>query len=132
LLEEIEDVVATVESAGSMEEAAEQARPAEEQEAVTLTAAVRWVRRRRAWVRSLLATAIGLLPVRFEGCAPTVASFRERLGTTRVLVELRGICARFLGVLAAPLGLVPSPARLEGRRRGLQQSAGPAPPPSSP
>jgi hypothetical protein len=132
LLKDIEDAAAVAEGAASVEEAAEQARPAEEEEAVTLTAAVRWVRRRIAWARSLLATAIGLFPERFEGCAPTVTSFRQRLGTTQVLVKLRGICARFLGVLAAPLGLVPPPARREHRRRGLQQSAGPDPPPSSP
>jgi hypothetical protein len=132
LLEAIEDTVATAETARSVEEAAERARPAEEEEAVTLAAAVRWVRRRLTWIHSLLATAIGLFPERFEGCAPTVASFRERLGTTRALVELRGICARYLGVLAAPLGLVASPARCVDRRRGFQQSTGPDPPPSSP
>jgi len=132
LLEELEETVAVAESARSVEEAAERARPAEEEEAVTLTAAVRWVRRRVAWVHSLLTTALGLLPERFEGFAPTVASFRERLGTTRALVELRGICAHSLGVLAAPLGLVGAPRAGVARRRGLQQSTGPDPPPSSP
>lgn len=132
LLEEIEEAVASAESARSVEEAAERARPAEEEAAVSLAAAVRWVRRRLAWVHSLLATVIGLFPERFEGCAATVASFRERLGTTRALVELRGLCEGYLGVLAAPLGLVGSSAGRVVRRRGLQQSTGPDPPPSSP
>lgn len=132
LLEDIEDAVAAAESAASVEQAAERVRPAEAEEAITLTSAVRWVRRRITWARSLLTTAMGLMPERFEGCAPTVASFRERLGTTRVLVALREICAPYLGALAAPLGLVPHPTRRGRRRRGLQQSAGPDPPPSSP
>jgi hypothetical protein len=39
----------------------------------------------------ILATAIGLLPGRFEGCAATVTSFCERLGTMNVLAALREI-----------------------------------------
>lgn len=132
LLEEIEDAVASAEASRSVEEAAERARPAEEEKAVTLATAVRWVRRRLAWVHSLLATVLGLFPERFEGCTPTVASFRQRLGTTRALVGLRGLCERYLGVLAAPLGLVGSSAGRVIRRRGLQQSTGPDPPPSLP
>jgi hypothetical protein len=59
---------------------------------VTLTSALRWLRRRVAPIHRILATAIGLLPARFEGCAPTVTSFRERLGTMHVLVALLEIC----------------------------------------
>jgi hypothetical protein len=128
LLEEIEDAVAVAESARSVEDAAERIRPADDADAVTLGAAVKWLTRRIVAVHRLLATIIGLLPWRFEGCEPTVASFRERLSTTRVLVELREICERYLGVLAAPLGLVGRPrarSRVDWQR---QQSTGPDPP----
>lgn len=131
LLEDIEEVVAVAESARSVENAAEDVRPAEDVNAVTLAAAVRWVRRRVRAIHSVLATLIGLLPARFEGCAPTIASFRERLGTTGVLVELRGICARYLGVLAAPLGLIGTRGGELLVRRRLQQSTGPDPPSAS-
>lgn len=128
LLEDIEEVVAIAESARSVEDAAERVRPADDAHAVTLAAAMRWLRRRVRAIHSLLATIIGLEPSRLEGCAPTVASFRERLGTTRALVALREICARYVGVLAAPLGLIGPPAgRIRGGRQ-LQQSTGPDPP----
>jgi len=132
LLEDIEQAVAAAESARSVEDAADRVRPAEAADAVTLAAAVKWLSRRVAAVHRLLATVIGLLPSRFEGCVPTVASFRERLGTMRALVELREICARYLGSMAAPLGLVRAP---RGRRRSilrLQQSTGPDPPTCAP
>lgn len=128
LLDDIEQTVAIAESARSVEDAAERVRPADDVNAVTLAAAVRWLRRRVRAIHGVLATIIGLLPARFEGCAPTVASFRERLGTMLVLVELRGICARYLGALAAPLGLLGPPAGPLRPRRRLQQSTGPDPP----
>lgn len=128
LLDDMEKVVAIAESAHSVEAAAEQARPADEADAVTLTSAMRWVRRRVRAIHRILATAIGLVPGRLEGCAPTVTSLQERLGTTRVLVALRELCARHLHAIAEPLGLLGPP---EGRaiavRRG-QQSMGPDPP----
>jgi len=131
LLTEIEDAVALVESAESVEAAAEQARPADEPQAITLTSAIRWVRRRVRAVHRLLATVIGLLPERFEGCAPRVTSFRARLGITNVLVALREICAASLHVLAPPLGLLgPAAARIPTFRRH-QQSSGPGPPPTT-
>jgi hypothetical protein len=128
LLEDIEEVVAVAESARSVEDAAERVRPADEAHAVTLAAAVRWLRRRVRAVHGLLATAIGLAPARFEGCAPTIASFRQRLGARCVLVELREICARHLGVLAAPLGLIGMPRERDRARWRRQQSTGPDPP----
>jgi hypothetical protein len=128
LLDDIEEVGAIAESARSLEAAAEEARPADEADAVTLPSAVRWVRRRVRAIHRILATTIGLLPERFEGCAPRVTSFRERLGTTRVLVVLREICRQHLHALAAPLGLLgPSEGRALGQR-GRQQSTGPGPP----
>lgn len=132
LLEDIEEVVAVAESSRSLEDAAERIRPADDADAVTLAAALRWVWRRVRTIHRVLATVIGLFPDRFDGCAPTIGSFRERLGTTRVLVELREICTRYLGVLTAPLGLLglrPAEPRARWRR---QQSTGPDPPSPSP
>lgn len=132
LLADIEETVAVAEQATSLEAAADRVRPAEDDDAITLAAAIRWVRRRVDAVHRVLATVIGLVPARFEGCAPTIASFRERLRTTRVLVELREICARHLGALAAPLGLVAAPGGWILPRRRLQQSTGPDPPVPTP
>lgn len=129
LLDEIEDAVALAESERSLAAAAEEARPAEEAEAVTLPSAIRWVRRRVRAVHRLLTTVIGLLPERFEGCAPRVAAFRERLGIMNVLVALRGICATSLQALAPPLGLLGPPAMRFPAVRRHQQSSGPGPPP---
>lgn len=126
LLEDIENTVAVAEHAPSMEVAADRTRPADDEDAVTLTAALRWLRRRVLVVHRILATVIGLFPARLAGCAPTVASFRERLGTRCVLVELRGICANYLGVLADPLGLLGLPTGRHRSRRRRQQSVGPA------
>jgi len=132
LLKDIEEVVAVAESARSLADAADQVRPADDAAAVTLTAALRWLCRRVLAVHRALATVIGLLPARFEGCAPTIASFRERLGTTQVLVGLREICARYLGGLAAPLGLIDPRATRARPRWRRQQSTGPDPPAPSP
>ena len=45
-----------------------------------------------------------LLPDPFAGCEPSVRALRARLGTVRLLVELRGHAAAHLRHLAAPLG----------------------------
>lgn len=128
LLDEIEQVVAIAEEARSVEAAAEEARPADDADAVTLTSALRWLRRRVAPIHRILATAIGLLPGLFEGCAPTVTSFRARLGTMRVLVALREICAGYLHAIAEPLGLLAPPEGRVVAFRRRQQSMGPGPP----
>jgi hypothetical protein len=83
-------------------------------------------------IHRILATAIGLLPGRFDGCAPTVTSFRERLGTMRALVALREICARHLHAIAEPLGLLGPPEQRGVAFRRRQQSMGPGPPASTP
>ncbi len=61
--------------------------------------------------RSTLTSVKGLMPERFEGLPARVSAFRQRLGAMRVLVALRGICARYLHALSAPLGLVPRPTQ---------------------
>ena len=124
----LEEAVAQAEAAPSVEAAANELRPGDVEEAVTLPTAMRWVRLRLARVRSMLATVRGLMPARFEDCQITVRSFRDALGVPSVLVALRGICARYLHTLPAPLGLRPpvTVRRRGGHRR--QQSTGPDPP----
>lgn len=131
LLDELEAVVLAAEAAPSMEALADEVRPADEDGAVSLTSALRWVRRRVVSVHRLLATVLCLLPERFELCTPTVTSFREYLGTASVLVALREICARSLHALAAPLGLLAAPARGDVVFRRHPQSMGRGPPPST-
>ena len=128
-LDDIEQAAATAELAPSVEHAAAQLRPAESPDAVTLGAAVAWLRRRLVLVRALLVTVIGLLPDRFAGLGLWVRMWRERLGTSRVLVALREICAQQLYALPRPLGLNPRVPVAQPRRRGRQQSTGTDPPP---
>jgi hypothetical protein len=130
-LDDIERVVATAETAASVEQAANTLRPAEERDAVTLSAAVAWVRRRIALVRRMFVTVTGLLPGLFAGVPLSVRAFRERLGTSRVLVTLRESCERYLHVLPRPLGLNPRAQPALAGVRGYRQSPGPDPPPRS-
>ena len=124
----LEDAVARAEAAPSVEAAANALRPAEADDAVTLPTAMRWVRRRLAIVRATLTTVRGLFPALLARCPITVRSFRAALGSSSVLVALRGICARYLHTLPAPLGLRPAPDH--GRRGGRphQQRMGRDPP----
>jgi len=131
-LDGIEQAAARAEVAPSVEQAAEQLRPADTLDAITLGAAVAWLRRRLVLVRALLVTVVSLFPDRFAGLGWSVRAWRERLGTSRVLVALRGICARHLYALPRPLGLNPRVPVAQPRRRGRQQSTGPDPPPRSP
>jgi len=119
-LEELEHVAALAEEVGRGA-AAEQARPAEAEDAVTLPAALAWVGRRVAIVAALLATVITLVPERLGGCAPRVRAVRARLGVRSALRALRGICAAHLHALPAPLGLVPPPRAVRVGRRGSPQ-----------
>jgi hypothetical protein len=128
-LDEIEQAVERAEKARGIERAAEQLRPADAPDAVTLGAAVGWLRRRLAMMYALLGTVAGLFPDLFAGVGTCLRAWRERLGTVRVLVALRELCARHLYALPAPLGLNPrAPAvAVLGSRR--QQWMGPDPPP---
>lgn len=128
-LDDIERAAVTAEGAQSVERAAEKLRPADTPDAITFGAAVAWLRRRLVLVRALLVTVIGLLPDRFAGVGLSVRAWRERLGTSRVLVALRGICARHLYALPRPLGLNPRIPVALPRKRGRQQSTGTDPPP---
>ena len=129
-LDDIERAAETAERVAGIERAAEQLRPADTLDAVTLGAAVAWLRRRIAMVRALLVTVVGLLPDLFVGVGACLRAWRERLGTSRVLVALRGICARHLHALPPPLGLNPRAPAVTVRGRRRQQSIGPDPPPA--
>jgi hypothetical protein len=127
-LDMIEEVAAKAETAPSMEKAADEVRPADAPDAVTLGAALVWLRLRVLIARALLTTVKGLMPERFGDLPPRVSAFRRRLGTLRVLVALRAICEPQLHRLAAPLGLVPRPEQVLERRHAHAQPPGPDPP----
>jgi hypothetical protein len=128
LLDDIEQATEAAEGGGGMEHTAETLRPANAPDAITLGAAVGWVRRRVAWVRGLLAIVGTLLPDLFAGVKPSVGAFRAHLGTSSVLVALRGICERHLHALPRPLGLNPRLPVARPRSRSPRQSMGPDPP----
>jgi hypothetical protein len=127
-LDDIERTAAQVEAASGLERAAEALRPGDEPDAVSLSVAVAWVRRRVAWVRALLITVAGLFPELFAGVGPKVRAFRERLQTSRLLVKLREICARHLYALPPPLGLNPRAPWSLAHGGERPQSIGPVPP----
>lgn len=128
-LDDIEHTVERAEASAGLEHAAEELRPGDAPDAVTLSIAVAWVRRRIVWVRALLVTVAGLFPDLFAGVRPSVQAFRGRLGTSRVLVALRGICAPHLYALPRPLGLNPRAWWTLARGGGRQQWVGRDPPP---
>jgi hypothetical protein len=127
-LDDIERAAATVEAGGGTERTANTLRPADAADAITLGAAVAWVRRRVAWVRALLAIVGGLFPDLFAGVKRSVGAFRAHLGTSSILVALRGICERHLHALPLPLGLNPRAPVAGPRDRAPRQSMGPDPP----
>jgi hypothetical protein len=127
-LDDIERTAARAEVSTSLEQAAEDLRPGDESDAVTLGVAVAWVRLRVVWVRALLITVAGLFPDLFAGLRPSVRAFRERLGTSRVLVVLRGICEPHLYALPRPLGLNPRTRWALASGDGRQQPIRPDPP----
>ena len=128
-LDELEETVARVEQTKTIEKAADELRPAAAPDAVTLPTAVRWVRLRLELVKAVLIAALGLFPDLFAPGPPTMRHFRDKLGTHRALVALRGIAEARLHVLPMPLGLVPPPGICGGRP--FQQSTGSDPPPAS-
>lgn len=128
LLDGLERAAVAVEGGGGTEHTANTLRPADAPEAVTLGAAVAWVRRRVRWVTALLAIVGSLLPELFAGVERSVRAFSEHLGIPSVLVALRGICERHLHALPRPLGLNPRTPVAVPRRRASRQSMGPDPP----
>lgn len=124
-LGEIEQVVAEVEQARSLEAAADRLR----RDDITLPSAIRWTRRRVCLVRALLAILGGLFPERLLGCAPTLNAFRTRLACEQVLVQLRDIAHVHLHALPRPLGFRPTPSASGYHKTAHQHHTGPDPPP---
>jgi hypothetical protein len=123
-LSEIEQVVATVEQAKSLEEAANWLR----RDDIALPSALRWVRRRVAAVRRLLNIVVGLFPQWLQGCTPQITDLRARLVCNEVLMALRELGHIHLHALAAPLGFLPPLARAGEYQSGCQHHMGPDPP----
>ena len=124
-LSEIEQVVAAVEQARSVEAAADALR----RDSVTLPNAVRWVRRRVAPVRKLLTIVLGLFPQRLLGCVPSIAAFRDRLLSEQVLMTLRELAQVHLQALSRPLGFHHLHMAGGQRSHRCQQYMGPDRPP---
>jgi hypothetical protein len=123
-LSEIEEVVAAVESASSIEAAADVLRTDD----VTLTTAVRWIRRRLRLVRINLTAVVSLLPDLCLGIAPTIHGFGRLFCAGSVLVGLRDATALHLAGLSRPLGFRPPAGQRGGRKNPGQQCMGPDPP----
>ena len=130
-LDALEAVVVAVEEAGSLEEAADEVRCPEDEDAIELPGALRWIRRRLELVYNALARVIGLIPEKLAACAPTMSAVRERLESDSALMELRGLVAGQLQTLPAPLGFQPHGSGVRNRKSAFQQRAGPDPPPAS-
>ena len=130
-LDDLEAVVVAAEKAGSLEEAANEVRCPEDEDAVGLPGAMRWVRRRVLLVHNVLVRVIGLIPDRLAGCAATMVAVRKRLKSDSALMELRGLVSAQLRTLPTPLGFQPHGIDVGNRKSARQQRAGPDPPPVS-
>ena len=129
-LDDLEAVVVAAEGARSVAAAANALRRPEDDDAVALAGAIRWVRRRVRLVHDVLVRVIGLIPDRLAGCAATMAAVRERLESDSALMALRGQVGGQLRTLPAPLGFQPHGIGVGGRNPAFQHSMGPDPPPA--
>ena len=127
-LDALEAVVVVAEEASSLEEAANEVRCPEDDDAIELPGALRWLRRRLKLVHNALARVIGLIPDKLAGCAATMGAVRERLDSDSALMALRGLVAGQLRTLPAPLGFQPHGIDVRSRKPQFQQRAGPDPP----
>ena len=117
-LEAIEHVVARVETARSIEAAADLLRPD-----ITLPSAVRWVRRRLMPIRRALLAIVTLLPDLFTGDA-RLAIVRLALATPSALVALRTHAAPYMATLPTPLGFHPRSSRRDTRLSAVPHGLG--------
>jgi len=113
-LDDLERVVAEVDTASSIEAAADVLRPD-----IVLPSAVRWVRRRLTLVRVTLLAVVTLLPESFRGDAH-LSAVRAALDTDHALVTLRTRAAAILSALPRPLGFA-RPLRPPHARRPRPQ-----------
>lgn len=127
-LDALEAVVVAAEEAGSLEAAANAVRRPEDDDAVELPGALRWVRRRVRLVHDIVSRIIGLIPDRLAGCAATMVAVRERLGGSGALMKLRALVSPQLRTLPAPLGFQAAGSGVTDRRRAFQHAMGPDPP----
>jgi transposase-like protein len=117
-LDAMEHVVATVETARSVEAAADILRPD-----ITLPSAVRWIRRRLTAIRVALLTLVTLWPDPGLG-PPRLSAVRARLATTSGLVALRTQVADRLAILPTPLGFQAPRSRRDGVARARPHAMG--------
>ena len=92
--------------------------------------AVRWSRRRRAWVSAAIAVLVGVVPELLADVELNVSAIRAALGCDCVLVRAREIIATQLASTPMPLGFAPPFRRQVKRSRARAQKMGPDPPPS--
>lgn len=122
-LAELEQVVAAVEQAPSLEGVADRLRPD-----IQWPGRLRWVRRRLSQVHAALAALITMCPVLVGNCEPTLGSVRARLGERDPGASLRELSEAWLTVLPPPLGFGPRlPRGCSGRQQ--QHDLGPRGPP---
>lgn len=123
-LSEVEQAVATVEQARSVESAADELRG----DNIGLPGVIRWTRRRVLPIHTGLEMLLNLIPVLLWGCTPTITGFRRWLDVEWVLPTLREVAAEHLSELPPPLGFA-ARTRHNGVLRGaLQHHKGPDPP----
>jgi hypothetical protein len=122
-LQRAEQAAAAVEQGVPLEPMVERIRPSEEDaDAVGLTSAVQWMKRRHRGVIAGLAVIVGLMPELFADCPATVDGFARQLGTDAVLLELRERCSAHLQQVPAPIGFLRRPAPTRAQLKTTQQS----------
>ena len=117
-LDDLERVVTHVETARSIEAAADVLRPD-----IVLPSAVRWVRRRLTLVRATVLATITLLPD-LCGDAAQLGALRTALATDHALVALRTRAASWLSALPRPLGFAHHIGSRPARRPSPQHHLG--------
>ena len=96
--------------------------PSEDPDAVGLSSAVEWMKRRHRDVLAGLIVIAGLMPEMFGDCPVSVDGFAKRLGTDAVLVALRHVAADHLQRVPAPIGFLSRPAPAGSGISTTQQS----------
>lgn len=123
-LAEVEQVVRAVESAPSLQAAADTLRLD-----IELPGALRWIGRRVQRVHSALTALRGLRPERFAPVPATLTAFAVAVGIEPVLPALREIASPYLAQLPAPLGFHHRGGSGGEVTLAVQQPMGPDPPP---
>jgi len=122
-LEEVEEVVAQIDQAPSLEKAADIIR----KDDIFLPGALRWLRRRRALVRAVLLALLGLMPDLLVGSQATIGDFRRVFDASPVLPGRREKCAEELSWLPPPLGFGPRPKMRPPPRKRSNTTRGRSP-----